>query len=261
VIRGNIDGGRAFDWGRASADYSKYRDIYPESFYGRIAAAGLCVKGQNVLDLGTGTGVLPRGLYRYGASFTGADISEGQIAEARRLTAESGMDIEYVAAPAEKLKLPDASFDVITACMCYIYFDEAAALPNIIRMLKPGGLFCVLSMIWLPRESEIAAKSERLVLKQNPGWTGAGFTRQPPRPTDAASTLFTTERAEAFDLSLSFTRESWHGRMKACRGMGASSLPAEKLAAFEREHGEYLSGLPESFTIPHYATMLVLKPR
>ena len=31
-----IDGGRAFDWGRTSADYAMYRDIYPPAFYDRI---------------------------------------------------------------------------------------------------------------------------------------------------------------------------------------------------------------------------------
>jgi hypothetical protein len=28
-----IDQGKAFDWGRASKDYARYRDIYPEIFY------------------------------------------------------------------------------------------------------------------------------------------------------------------------------------------------------------------------------------
>ena len=32
-----IDGGRPFDWGKASADYAKYRDIYPPIFYRKIA--------------------------------------------------------------------------------------------------------------------------------------------------------------------------------------------------------------------------------
>ena len=28
-----IDAGKAFDWGRTSEDYAKYRDVYPELFY------------------------------------------------------------------------------------------------------------------------------------------------------------------------------------------------------------------------------------
>lgn len=55
-----IDGGKAFDWGRTSGDYTRFRDIYPTEFYEKIAARGIGISGQSVLDLGTGTGVLPR---------------------------------------------------------------------------------------------------------------------------------------------------------------------------------------------------------
>ena len=65
-----IDDGKEFDWGRTSREYARYRDIYPEVFYSKIAERGLCIKGQNVLDLGTGTGVVPRNMYRYGATWT-----------------------------------------------------------------------------------------------------------------------------------------------------------------------------------------------
>ena len=58
-----IDGGKKFDWGRVSADYAKYRDIYPQVFYQKIFDLGLCKDGQRILDMGTGTGVLPRNLY------------------------------------------------------------------------------------------------------------------------------------------------------------------------------------------------------
>ncbi len=60
ITNHNIDHGKAFDWGLASADYARYRDIYPEEFYRKILSLGLCVKGQKVLDLGTNTYVLPR---------------------------------------------------------------------------------------------------------------------------------------------------------------------------------------------------------
>ena len=78
-----IDAGKAFDWGRTSKEYAKYRDIYPEEFYKKIVERGLCVKGQKVLDLGTGTGVLPRNMYKYGAEWVGTDISPEQIEQAK----------------------------------------------------------------------------------------------------------------------------------------------------------------------------------
>lgn len=40
-----IDGGDSFDWGRASAVYEKYRDIYPETFYQELIDRALCVGG------------------------------------------------------------------------------------------------------------------------------------------------------------------------------------------------------------------------
>ena len=60
ITNEKIDNGKAFDWGRVSTEYAKYRDIYPNEFYDKIISLGLCTKGQKVLDVGTGTGVLPR---------------------------------------------------------------------------------------------------------------------------------------------------------------------------------------------------------
>ena len=165
IINKNIDNGKSFDWGRASSDYAKYRDIYPEEFYNKLAGLSLGIKGQKVLDLGTGTGVLPRNMYKYGAEWTGADISENQVAYARKLSKEAGMDIEYIVSPAEDINYPANSFDVITACQCFMYFNISEVIPRIHLMLKPDGHFCVLYMAWLPEESDIARTSEEMVLK------------------------------------------------------------------------------------------------
>ena len=258
ITNTNIDHGKAFDWGRASEDYAKFRDIYPDVFYHKIIDAGLCGPDQTVLDLGTGTGVLPRHLYAHGARFVGADISENQIAWARKLSKEAGMDIEYVVASAEDVEFPAGSFDVVLACQCFMYFNLDIVIPKIHALLKPGGHVCILSMIWLPLESDIAQASENLVLKYNPHWTGAGFRRSVPTVPGWANGLFEAANLDAFDLPISFTRESWHGRMIACRGIGASSLSEAEIAAFEREHQVYLSSVPEPFEIPHIAYMVDL---
>ena len=254
----SIDGGNGFDWGKASSDYARYRDIYPPSLYQKLTQMGLCVSGQNVLDLGTGTGVLPRNLYATGARFTGADISEGQIAQARRLAADSGMDISFLCCETESLDFPDASFDVITACQCFFYFDHMVLAPKAHSFLKPGGKLAVVYMAWLPFEDPIAGESERLILKYNPAWTGCGETRRPIDIPEIYGQYFTLDHQEVYDAKLPFTRESWNGRIKACRGVEAS-LSAHEVAAFEAEHKALLSRHPETFDILHYVAITVLR--
>ena len=259
IVDARIDAGKAFDWGKTSADYAKYRDIYPVLFYEKIAARGLCVKGQKVLDLGTGTGVLPRNMARFGAEWTGADISAEQIAQAGRLTEEAGLSVRYVAAATEGLDFPDGSFDVITACQCFWYFDHERVVPKLARMLKQDGTLLILYMAWLPYEDEIAGASEALTLKYSPSWSGAGERIRPIAVPDCVYGAFEPVYHEEYALSVPFTRESWHGRMKACRGVGAS-LPPEELAAWEREHRLLLESLaPEAFSVKHYAAMLELR--
>lgn len=128
-----IDAGKAFDWGRTSKEYARYRDIYPEKFYRKVIDRGLCVKGQRVLDLGTGTGVLPRNLYSYGAEWTGTDISPEQIEQAKILSEAADMKIDFQVVPAEEISFPHETFDVITACQCFWYFDHEKLIPKIKR--------------------------------------------------------------------------------------------------------------------------------
>ena len=256
-----IDGGKGFDWGKTSGDYAQYRDIYPPEFYQKIVDAGLCTKGQQVLDVGTGTGVLPRFLYPYGAKFTGMDISENQIATAVKLAEEADMDIRFLSGPAEQMDFPEGSFDVVTACQCYFYFDHSRMAPALNRVLKPSGRFVILYMAWLPLADPIAGASEELVLAYNPSWTGKGETRHLITVPEAYLDYFTVESNEIYDLQIPFTRESWDGRIRACRGIGAS-LSSEEVEAFTEEHRRLLeTAAPEEFTIRHYAGMAVLKKK
>lgn len=255
----SIDHGKGFDWSLASEDYAKYRDIYPEIFYRKIIELGLCVSGQKVLDLGTGTGVLPRSMAKYGAKFVGADISENQIAQAKKLSEAAGLDIDYVVAGAESFDFPDKSFDVVTACQCFMYFDKEIALPKIHRVLKNNGHFLILFMAWLPNESEIAKASEELVLKYNPFWTGGGMERYDLSTPDRLGGMFDVANTVTYDVDIPFTRQAWHGRMKACRGIGASELSKEEIAAWEKEHMAYLEKQPEVFSITHFVSVLDLR--
>ncbi len=261
MVNDEIDGGKAFDWGRTSSDYAKYRDIYPESFYEKIHALGLCTKGQKILDVGTGTGVIPRNMYRYGADFTGTDISENQIGQARILSLREGMKIDFLCSETEKLDFPADSFDVITACQCFFYFQHEICAPKFAEMLRKSGRLAVMYMAWLPFEDELAGASEELILKYNPSWTGHSGTRHNIFIPEVYDKYFSRVHDEVFDVKIQFTRESWNGRIKACRGIGAS-LSSNEISEFSREHMEMLErNASESFEILHYCAITVLEKK
>lgn len=121
MINGNIDKCNAFVWGKTSRDYAKYRDIYPQKMYDKMLSWGLCTKEQKILDLGTGTGVLPRNMYKYGGDFVGTDISENQIEQAKQLSLDNNMDIEFFVSAAEDIDFPENTFDVVTAFTFFLF--------------------------------------------------------------------------------------------------------------------------------------------
>lgn len=255
----NIDSGRPFDWGKTSTDYAEYRDIYPPEFYEKLIRRGLCMSGQSALDIGTGTGVLPRNLYRYGAKWTAADISENQIKQAKALS--GSMDIAYLVSPAEEIGFAEQSFDVITACQCFWYFHHEKVMPNFYRMLKESGRLVVLCMEWLPYEDKIAGASENLALKYNPKWSGAGETMHQIVIPDCYKEKFNLVYHEEWRLKVPFTRDSWNGRMKTCRGIGASLSKAD-IALWEAEHKKLLAEIaPAEFEVLHYGAIAELEKK
>ena len=254
----NIDKGNEFNWGKTSLDYSKFRDIYPKSMYDKLYSIGIGHKDQNILDFGTGTGVFPRAMYKYGAKFTGVDISEEQIEYAKKLS--ENMDIIYKACSAESTGLNSNEYDIITAVQCHIYFDKDKIKPEIKRVLKKDGKVVVIWMVWLPYECKIAEKTEELILKYNPNWTGAGFRRSENNgflnfSPDILEPVETINYIE----NLEFNYETWAGRIRACRGVSAS-LSEEKIKEFNDEHIKLLKEITvEPFEIIHEIRIGIFK--
>jgi len=246
-----IDGGRDIDWGRTSADYARYRPGPPPSFFMRLAAFGVGLPGQRILDLGTGTGALAREFAGRGATVAGIDIAEGQLAMARKLAAEAGFVIDFRRAPAEATPFADGAFDRVTANQCWLYFDTARAILEMRRLLATGGLLVTSHFSWLPLLDPLARASEALILKHNPDWTGAGYAAEIPLMPRWAAADFRLRAMFMYDEAIAFTRESWRGRVRANRAIGAA-LSAEAVAAFDAEHDALLRGtVGERFTVLH----------
>jgi SAM-dependent methyltransferase len=138
-----------------------------------------------------------------------------------------GLKVEFSVHPAESLPWTEPTFDVVTANQCWLYFDKQKVISELRRVLKPGGVLVTSHFCWLPRLDDIARRSEQLVLQFNRKWSGADYSGEiPPRPTWAKQDFDVTAMF-FYDEPIPFTRESWRGRFRACRGIGAALSPSE----------------------------------
>ena len=243
IRKTTIDGGKGFDFGKTAEVYAKYRDIYPSCLFEKLAEMDIGTRGQRILDLGTGTGVLPRGMYPYGGLWTATDISEKQIEQAKRLSA--GLNIRYLVRATEELDFPEASFDVITAAQCFWYFDPGTVVPKIRRFLRPGGRFLKIYMSYV-KEEPITQDSNGIVRRINGNWNGGN-----PAIQDLTTHYFEDPQTDVLVVDLPFTRETWHGRMLSSRGVLAA-MNEEEVRQFDVEHRQMLEErYPEHFTVRH----------
>jgi SAM-dependent methyltransferase len=129
IFRGRLT--RSFD--RLAPDWET-RLLSPT----RLTALGAALDAvpeppQAILDVGTGSGSVARDVAARwpNAQVTGADVSPGMIAEARRLTKSDR--VQYEVADASALPFADGAFDLVALNNMIPFFDELA------RVVAPGG--------------------------------------------------------------------------------------------------------------------------
>lgn len=131
----------AASFGSAADTYERGRPPYPESALDFLLPPGT----PKVLDLGAGTGKLTRQIRARGLEVVAVDPSEGMLGELRRAVPE----VDAHVGSAESIPLPDASVDVVLVAQAWHWIDPARAVPEIARVLTPGGR---LGLIWNLRD-------------------------------------------------------------------------------------------------------------
>lgn len=123
--------------------YERGRPEYPPGVIGALAAELRLALGAPVLDLAAGTGKLSRALLAGGLDVVAVE----PLASLREVLAKS-IDADRVRdGLAEAIPLADASVDAVTVADAFHWFDRAAALAEIRRVLRPGGGLAVLTTI------------------------------------------------------------------------------------------------------------------
>jgi SAM-dependent methyltransferase len=95
----------------------------------------------DVLEIGAGTGILTRLLAERVAHLTAVEPDDRM----RAVLAAADPRVELLAGQAEEIPADSSSFDVVIAQSAWHWVDESRAIPEVARVLRPGGR---LSLVW-----------------------------------------------------------------------------------------------------------------
>src|SRR5215475_3221321 len=121
----------------AAAEYDAARPSYPDDVFDELEAAAGPLAGQLVLDWGAGTGISSRQLAGRGARVVLFDIGEQMLRYARARDPRS----RCVLAHGSEMPVRSASADLTTFAQSFHWFEQPAALTEIARVLRSGGVW------------------------------------------------------------------------------------------------------------------------
>ena len=129
--------------------YDRFRPRYPEAAVRYLVGTDPSAR---VLDVGAGTGRLA-----VAVATLGRDVLAVEPDDVMRSFAEAALPGRTARGSAEELPVPDASYDVVVAGQAFHWFEPDRALPEITRVLRPGG---ALGIIWNARDDSVAWVAE-----------------------------------------------------------------------------------------------------
>ena len=134
----STSGARANWFADGGAGYARFRPDYPPELADHLARA--CARRRLAVDVGCGNGQLTTLLGAHFEAVVGVDPSADQIANAR-----AAGRIRYVESPAERLPLPGAVADLVTAAQAAHWFDLPAFYREVRRVAAPGAVLALVT--------------------------------------------------------------------------------------------------------------------
>jgi SAM-dependent methyltransferase len=233
--------GSAF--GAAAAAYAEHRPDYAEAAIRWALEPVRLREPLRVVDVGAGTGKLTAALVRLGAEVTAVEPDPRMLAQLRVKLPS----VRSVPGSAEQIPLPDGSVDAVVAGQAMHWFDLDRAMPEIARVLVPGGVVAGLWNMdddrvgWVAGLAQIRNRDGDATLL---GWRrGAGRTRQ-ERLAAVAPDLFDPVEAGEFGNGQPRTVDSLLATMTTHSDLLAMDEP-QRTAMLARMR-DFLRGQPET---------------
>jgi SAM-dependent methyltransferase len=137
----------ALSFGGVADAYDRARPTYPAAAAAWLASPPAS-SAADVLELGAGTGKLTAELVAQGHRVLATDPDEEMLRHLVRHLPHTPAAI----ATAERIPLRARSVDTVVGAQCFHWWDLDRALPEVARVLRPGGH---LSLVWNLRDDRI----------------------------------------------------------------------------------------------------------
>ncbi|MGD9662729.1 MAG: bifunctional 2-polyprenyl-6-hydroxyphenol methylase/3-demethylubiquinol 3-O-methyltransferase UbiG [Porticoccaceae bacterium] len=131
------------------------------------------VAGKNLIDIGCGGGILCEALAQRGAIVTGIDMGAAPLSVAELHRLESGVDVTYIQASAEKMAQSHGErFDIVTCLEMLEHVpDPASVIKACAQLVKPGGHLFFSTINRNPKSYVFAILGAEYILKMLPKGT------------------------------------------------------------------------------------------
>lgn len=200
---------------RTSAVHAQGEDL------DQLLRAAQLTGSERVLDAGCGAGHASAAVAPFAAEVTALDLSEAMLKQTAQLAAARGLtNVTALQADVEAIPCADGVFDrVISRYSAHHWPDPSAALSEIWRVLKPGGMF-ILGDIIAPEAPALDTFLQTVELLRDPSHVRDHSTRQWLDLMHSAG--FRAEAVFTWTLTLNFA--DWVERI---------STPAQNIAMIE----------------------------
>jgi SAM-dependent methyltransferase len=249
-------------FGAAAAAYAEHRPGYAEAAVRWALEPVLDRQPVRVADVGAGTGKLTATLVSLDAEVTAVEPDPQMLAELRRAMPA----VSSVPGSAEEIPLPDASLDAVLAGQAMHWFDLDRALPEIARVLRPGGVLAGLWNVdddrvgWVAGLAEISKRKSSITLTR---WRGSAAKSRQEQLLGEVSDLFAASEADEFG----------HGQARTADSLLATIATHSHLLVMDEAErarllarvGDFLRSQPETahgeFTLPMVTVVLRTRRR
>jgi len=238
-----------FDTETTARHYAAARPTYPSELFDALDdLLGHELAGADVVDVAAGTGISSRQLAARGARVVAVELSAAMLSE----LAASSPGVHVVQGSGHALPLADDSADLITYAQAWHWMDPAQALPEIRRVLRPGG---VLALWWNQTDRSEGwerEQAERITAAAGLQWNRYSATQLSERielPSDLTKHSFT------FDWERTVTLERHLSNLASKSYIAELGEGTDPFLA--REHELLSEHFPDGLVIEKFTTLLV----